>query len=370
MSELFQSARIGSIEVRNRFVRSATWDGMAEDNGAVTERMLDLYRSLAKGGVGLILTGYAFVTLRGKAGPGMLSADSDELVPGLGKLAAVAHEDGAKIVLQIAHGGSQTIAKTGMTPEAPSAVEDRMTRKLPVEMTQDDIERVKQEFAAAARRGKEAGFDGVQLHAAHGYLISQFLSPYCNVRSDDYGGSIENRARMLFETYEAIRDRVGGDYPVMMKINVSDFDGVGLTDNDSLWVCQKMSEMGMDAIELSGGVPAAGELSAARFAINSPEKEAYFRDYAKRFKPHLDCPVILVGGLRSIGVMEEIYGEESAQFFSLCRPFISEPDLINRWQSGDTEPARCISCNKCLTTAFMGESLRCVAFDEEGESVK
>jgi 2,4-dienoyl-CoA reductase-like NADH-dependent reductase (Old Yellow Enzyme family) len=366
MSELFQGARIADIDVRNRFVRSATWDGMADDNGAVTERMIDLYRSLAQGGVGLILTGYAFITLKGKAGPGMLGADDDELVPGLRDLAAVSHENGAKIVLQIAHGGSQTIAKTGMTPEAPSAVEDRMTRKVPVEMTHDDIERVVQEFAEAARRAKEAGFDGVQLHGAHGYLISQFLSPYCNVRSDDYGGSIENRARMLFETYKAIRERVGGDYPVMIKINVSDFDAVGLTDEDSLWVCQKMSEMGVDAIELSGGVPAAGELSAARFAISSPDKEAYFSDYAKRFKPHLDCPVMLVGGLRSIGVMEEIYRDGSAEFFSLCRPFISEPDLINRWESGDTEPARCISCNKCLTTAFMGKSLRCVALEEEG----
>jgi len=366
MNDLFQNARIGNIEVRNRFVRSATWDGMAEDNGAVTERMLDLYRSLAKGGAGLILTGYAFVTLRGKAGPGMLGADSDDLIPGLAELVRVAHEHGAKIVLQIAHAGSQTIAKTGLTPQAPSAVEDRMTRKVPVEMTPEDIGRVKSEFAEAASRGKEAGFDGVQLHGAHGYLISQFLSPYCNMRSDAYGGSIENRARMLFETYETIRDRVGSDYPVMMKINVSDFDDVGLTHDDSLWVCRKMSEMGMDAIELSGGVPAAGELSAARFAINSPEEEAYFRDYAKRFKPNLDCPVILVGGLRSIGVMEEIYREGSAQFFSLCRPFISEPDLINRWQSGDTKPARCISCNKCLTTAFMGEFLRCLAFDEEG----
>jgi len=369
MSELFQSADIGNIKVRNRFVRSATWDGMAEANGAVSERMVDLYRSLARGGVGLILTGYAFITLRGKAGPGMLGADSDDLVPGLRKLVRAAHEDGAKIVLQIAHGGAQTIAKTGVAPEAPSAVEDRMVRKVPVEMTQDDIKRVEEEFAEAARRGKEAGFDGVQLHGAHGYLISQFLSPYCNVRSDDYGGSIENRARMLFETYEAIRNRVGSDYPIMMKINVCDFDDVGLTDDDSLWVCQKMSEMGMTAIELSGGVPAAGELSAARFAINNPEKEAYFRDYAKRFRPHLDCPLMLVGGLRSIGVAEGIYREGSAQFFSLCRPFISEPDLINRWRSGDTEPARCISCNKCLTTAFRGESLRCVAFEEEAESV-
>ena len=368
MSELFQDAYIGNMKLRNRFVRSATWDGMAGENGEVTEPMIELYRSLARGGVGLILTGYAFVTKRGKAAPGMLGADDDALIPGLRRLAKVVHEEGGKVVLQIAHGGSQTTVKSDMPAEAPSAVKDRLTGNVPVEMTPEDIKRVRGEFAEAAMRGKEAGFDGVQIHAAHGYLLSQFLSPYSNVRSDEYGGAVENRARMLFKTYEAIRDRVGSAYPVMTKINASDFDDVGLTPDDSLWVCEKLSEMGIDAIELSGGVPAAGELNPVRFAIDSSEKEAYFRDYAKRFKPHVHCPVILVGGLRSVDVIEQIYREESAQFFSFCRPLISEPDLMKRWQSGDRKRARCVSCNKCFVPPSAEQTLYCVAFSKEAKS--
>ncbi len=368
MTELFQGAFIGNMKVRNRFVRSSTWDGLARENGEVTEPMIDLYRSLANGVVGLILSGYAFIDKRGKASPRMLGADDDALIPGLKQLANAVHEADGKVVLQIAHGGAQIMFDTGLTLEAPSAVADRLTGKMPVEMTTGDIERVVAEFADAARRAREAGFDGVQMHGAHGYLLAQFLSPYTNVRSDDYGGPIENRAKIVFETYEAIRDAVGNDFPVMIKINSSDFDNVGLAPEDSLWVCRKLSEMGIDAIELSGGGPAAEELSPARTKIDAPGKEAYFREYAKQFTPHLDCPLILVGGLRSLEVAEEIYREGSAQFFSLSRPFISEPDLINRWQSGDTKRARCVSCNKCFVPPARQKGFYCVAFKNKAES--
>ena len=219
MDGLFQEVSIGEMKVRNRFVRSATWDGLADENGEVTEPMLKVYRDLALGGVGLILTGFAFVDKRGKAFAGMLGVDDDSLVPGLSKLAGAVHEEGGKVVLQIAHGGSQGMFKSDTPKEAPSAVEERATHNMPVEMSKEDIERVVAGFAEAARRAKEAGFDGVQMHGAHGYLLSQFLSPYSNVRSDEYGGSIENRARAVFEVYEAIRDNVGPDYPVMIKIN-------------------------------------------------------------------------------------------------------------------------------------------------------
>jgi 2,4-dienoyl-CoA reductase-like NADH-dependent reductase (Old Yellow Enzyme family) len=368
MDELFQEASIGGIKVRNRFVRSSTWDGLAEENGEVPEPMLKVYRDLARGRVGLILTGFAFVDKKGKAFGGMLGADDDVLVPGLSKLAGAVHEEGGKVVLQIAHGGSQGMFESDAPQEAPSAVEERATHNVPVEMSKEDINRVVAGFAEAAGRAKEAGFDGVQMHGAHGYLLSQFLSPYSNVRSDEYGGSIENRARAVFEVYEAIRDKVGPGYPVMIKINTSDFVDVGLTPDDSLWVCEKLSEMGMDAIELSGGIAAAGKLSPARAGIDSPEKEAYFREYAKQFKPHLKCPVILVGGLRSLDVIEEIYREGSADFFSVCRPLISEPNLIKRWESGDREPARCSSCSKCMRLAFVQRGFRCVPFEDLPDS--
>ncbi|MBI1811411.1 MAG: NADH:flavin oxidoreductase, partial [Nitrospirae bacterium] len=327
MSELFQKAFIGNMEIRNRFVRSATWEGMAGENGEVTEPLIEIYRDLAKGGVGLILTGAAFFTKRGKAIFNQLGADNNALIPGLKRLTEAVHRQGGKIALQLGH-------------------------VMPVEMSINDIKRVVNEFAEAARRAKESGFDGVEIHAAHGYLLSQFLSPYSNRRTDEYGGSIENRARIIFEIYDAVREKIGRDYPVMIKINSSDFDGgAGLSPEDSLWVCKRLSDMGIDAIELSGGILASGELMPARAGINSPEKEAYFRDYAKQFKLHLKCPLILVGGLRSLEVMEDIYREGSAQFFSISRPLISEPDLIKKWQSGDRKKARCISCNKCFGAA-------------------
>ena len=365
MNELFQKAFIGSMGLRNRFVRSATWEGLAGENGEVTEPLIEIYRDLAKGGVGLILTGYSFVTKRGKALFGKLGADSDALITSLKRLTEAVHGHGGKIVLQIAHGGSQGMFDTGMPLEAPSAVKERATGNMPVEMTVEDIRRVVNEFAEAARRAKEAGFDAIEIHAAHGYLLSQFLSPYSNRRTDEYGGSIENRARIIFEIYDAVRGKVGRDYPVMIKINASDFDGgVGLAPEDSLWVCKRLSDMGIDAIELSGGIFASGELMPARVGITSPGKEAYFRDYAKQFRPHLKCPLILVGGLRSLNVMEDIYREGSAQFFSISRPLISEPDIIKRWQSGDRKKARCISCNKCMGAASKEGKFYCVTFNQ------
>jgi 2,4-dienoyl-CoA reductase-like NADH-dependent reductase (Old Yellow Enzyme family) len=369
MSELFKKAFIGNMELRNRFVRSATWAGMAGENGEVTEPLVHIYRELARGGVGLILTGYAYVNKRGKSSPRMLGCDEDSLIPGLRKLVEAVHEEGGKIALQIVHGGSQLMFDPGIRAEAPSAVKERATGNNPSEMTLEDIRRTVGDFSEAARRAKEAGFDGVEIHAAHGYLLSQFLSPYSNRRTDVYGGPIENRARIIFEIYEAVRDRVGGDYPVMIKINSSDFDGVGLSLEDSLQVCMKLSGMGIDAIDVSGGIPAAGELSPAREKINTREKEAYFKVYARELKPLIRCPLVLVGGLRSLEVIEETFQEGAADFFSLARPLISEPNLINRWHSGEVRRARCISCNKCITAAQEEGRLYCVAFaKKDGQS--
>ncbi len=366
---IFEDARIGSMVLRNRFVRSATWEGMAGENGEVTEPLIDIYKNLARGCVGLIITGYAFVTKRGKATPGMLGVDSDNLIDGLKRLAGSVHEEGGKVVLQIAHGGSQSKFDTGMPKEAPSPVPERATGTLPVGMSRGDIHRIIDEFTQAARRAKEAGFDGIEIHAAHGYLLSQFLSPYSNRRDDEYGGSIENRARIIFEIYESIRGVVGSDYPVLIKINSADFDGAGLTFKDSSWVCKRLSEMGIDAIELSGGVQAAGELAAARQNINTMDKEAYFKGFAKELKSLISCPLLLVGGIRSLEVIESLYKEGCADFFSLSRPLISEPGLIKRWKEGDRRRARCISCNKCLMAAFNEGRLYCVAYKDKKEGV-
>lgn len=300
MNALFQQCRIGTMELRNRFVRSATNESMAEDNGAPTDALVELYRRLSRGEVGLIISGFAYVRPRGKAVKGQLGAWDDSLIPALSRMARAVHDEGGRIALQIVHAGAQGHVDLGQPREAPSAVEDRANGSMPEAMPIETIRSVVEDFAQAARRAREADFDAVQVHAAHGYLFSSFLSPYCNRRDDEYGGPIENRARIVFETCEAIRERAGSDFPLLIKINCEDFDGAGLQSEDSLWVCRELERRGIDAIELSGGVPAAKLNGPVRARIDRPEREAYFRDHARRFSKQLKRPLMLVGGLRSI----------------------------------------------------------------------
>lgn len=369
MDVLFETCSIGNMELKNRFVRSATWEGMAEEDGTVTDELVALYRDLGKGKIGLVIASYAFVDPRGRCNPGMIGIDKDSLIPGLKRLTDAIHDEGGKIIAQIAHGGAQVGVipgkdgtDTALKSEAPSEVADRSSGKAPEEMDHEAIARVVKAFADAARRAKESGFDGVQLHSAHGYLLSQFLSPHSNVRMDEYGGSIENRARFVFEVYDAVREEMGPDYPILVKINSEDFQETGLNADDSMWVCEQLSKKGIAAIELSGGTPSAGRNGPVRMKILSEEQEAYFKEHAKRTVGRVDCPLILVGGVRSLDVMEELYTEGAAQFFSMSRPFISEPDLVKRWISGNTRKARCASCNKCFPTAFAPGKMYCAGF--------
>ena len=243
----------------------------------------------------------------------------------------------ANIIMQIVHGGPKW---------GPSEVEHIAMKTTSKEMTLEDIKEVIQAFGDAAYRVKEAGFDGVQIHAAHGFLLSMFLNPYYNRRSDDYGGSIGNRARILFESYQSVRDAVGDDFPVLIKVNAEDFMDDGLTSKDSLFVCKALSEMGVDLIEVSGGSFSSWDgMGPIRSNVNSKDKEAYFKDYAERIAEEVDVPVALVGGNRSMDCMNEILNNSKIEYFSIARPLIREPDLINRWQKGDTKPALCVSCN-------------------------
>jgi 2,4-dienoyl-CoA reductase-like NADH-dependent reductase (Old Yellow Enzyme family) len=247
------------------------------------------------------------------------------------------HEYDTNIIMQIVHGGPKW---------GPSEVEHVAMKTTSKEMSLEDIKEIVQAFGDAAFRVKEAGFDGVQLHAAHGFLLSMFLNPYYNRRSDDYGGSIGNRATIIFESYRAVRDAVGDDFPVLIKVNAEDFMDEGLTSQDSLFVCKALSEMGVDLIEVSGGSFSSMEgMGPIRSNVDSKNKEAYFKDYAERIAEEVDVPVALVGGNRSMDCMDEILNNGKIEYFSLARPFIREPDLINRWQRGDTEPALCVSCN-------------------------
>jgi len=363
MNKLFETIRMGGLALRNRFVFSATWDGCADEKGFCTQRNIDMLLERARGGVGLIITGMAYVKADAKAAPWQLAVYGDEFVSGLAEMAQAVHNEQGKVVLQLAHGGCYALpALTGVEASGASAND---SDKFPPcrQMSVQEIGEVVNAFGMAAGRAKKAGFDGVQLHAAHGYLLNQFLSPYFNKRTDNYGGSIENRARIVLEAFQAVRNEVGDEYPVFVKINSEDFVEGGLTVAEMLQVCAMLEKAGVDAIEMSGGtIYASGAYSSCRVgALDSPEKEVYYQDAAVSYKERIGTPLILVGGIRSFGVAEHLISSGVADCISICRPFIREPDLINRWKAGDTAPPTCVYCNGCFGPGIKGKGVQCIA---------
>jgi 2,4-dienoyl-CoA reductase-like NADH-dependent reductase (Old Yellow Enzyme family) len=365
MTRLFETTEIKGMKLANRFVRSATWEGLAAEDGACTPRLLEVYRRLAEGQVGLIITSHAYVRKEGKAGLFQLGIYDDRLQDGLRQMVKSVHEAKGKIVAQISHAGFFGNAKlSGMTPVAVSPAE-HFGKSPKTILTEKDIREIVVCFGQAAKRAREAGFDGIQLHAAHGYLMSQFLSPAFNKRTDPYGGSVENRARALIETLEELRSAVGKDFPVLVKLNSEDFFEEGLTLDDSLIVGKMLQNAGIDGIEVSGGTVVSGNLGASRAGIKSEDREAYFRTASKAFKEALEVPIILVGGIRTPGLADQLLAEGVADYFSMSRPFIREPDLVKRWASGDSSKARCVSDNQCFEPGRAGEGVYCVTEKKE-----
>jgi 2,4-dienoyl-CoA reductase-like NADH-dependent reductase (Old Yellow Enzyme family) len=264
--------------------------------------------------------------------------------------------------MQIVHAGVQTVMreKKDRPVWGPSPVYNKVFRRTPKAMTQREIKETVQAFARAADRVKRAGFDAVQLHGAHGYLINQFLSPLTNKRTDKYGGPIENRARFLFQVFRAVRKNMGKDFPVLIKLNAKDFVRGGFHERDALFVAKHLDRMGMDAIELSGGTPAAGNLGPARTKIRKADEEAYFLPLAKKIRKQVSVPIILVGGIRSLKGVNAVLKSGAADLVSMARPLIREPRLIRRWQKGDAKKATCISCNQCFGAARTAEGVHCV----------
>ena len=229
MSTLIESTTIKNMPLKNRFIRSATFEAMADYDGVCQPELVDLFVELVKGDVGLIMTGFAYVNRIGQSRPVQTGIHSDDLIPSLTELTSAVHQEGGKIVMQIMHAGCNSFTvpegekALGASPiKMPHGVEGRA-------MTKAEISETKEDFVNAAVRTKKSGFDGVQLHAAHGYLLSQFLSPFYNKRTDNYGGSLENRARLVLEILKGIRSAVGSGYPIMIKINSEDFLEVGFT---------------------------------------------------------------------------------------------------------------------------------------------
>jgi 2,4-dienoyl-CoA reductase-like NADH-dependent reductase (Old Yellow Enzyme family) len=232
-------------------------------------------------------------------------------------------------------------------------------------MTKQDIREMVNAFGEAARRAKAAGFDGVQIHSAHAYLLSQFLSPAFNRRNDEYGGDVRNRARIHLEVYQAIREVVGKDFPILIKMNSRDFVENGLSLEDSIQVVRLLADAGIDAIELSGGFITGGKLSPSRSGIDSEDKEAYFQEEARAVKKEIGIPLILVGGIRSFAVAERLVEDGTADYISMSRPLIREPALINRWKAGDLRRAECRSDNLCFKPGMEGEGIYCVVKSRE-----
>jgi 2,4-dienoyl-CoA reductase-like NADH-dependent reductase (Old Yellow Enzyme family) len=367
MSDLFDTTTINTLSLPNRFVRSATWEGLAGDDGSVTPRLCETMAELARGEVGLIISGHAYVSPEGQAGLKQLGAHNDAMNQGLTAMAKAVHDAGGKIALQLAHAGNQAnISLSGLAAVGPSNLENE---GLPAcrALDHSGIADLVQAFARAATRGQKAGFDAVQVHAAHGYLLSQFLSPAWNKRTDEYGGSLENRARFLLEVVRAVRNAVGPRYPVLVKINSGDFVENGLTGEDCAAAVALLEKASADAVELSGGCRPAGEafMPARKGRIKTKDQEAYYRQAAALCKRGLSIPLMLVGGIRSYEVAQELVQSGTADYISLCRPFICEPGLVKRWREGDRRPAECVSDNACYGPGFAGEGIRCVTFGKK-----
>ena len=273
--------------------------------------------------------------------------------------------EGGRIAAQLAHAGNFAAEKLIAQPPWVVSDYEGLAESPRHEITARDLKDLVTAFAAAAGRAQAAGFDAVQLHSAHGYLLSQFLSPIFNRRQDDYGGSIDNRARIHVEIVRAIRAAVGPDFPVLIKMNCQDFAENGLTVADSIQAADLLADAGLDAVELSGGLLTGGKMSPTRPGIDSPEKEAYFSEELRAFRQAIHLPLILVGGIRSFEVAKRLVKDGLADYISMSRPFIREPDLIKRWRLGDRRRAECKSDNLCFKPAFAGQGIYCLTAARE-----
>ena len=356
---LFSPGKIGNVQIKNRIVRSATYERRAAKYGKVSEQLIEFYRELAQGGTGLIITGAIGVDPKATGGPDQPYLYDDSYIEGQKKLVKTIHDySEVKVAAQFVHTGRQ-----GTHPKypsaAPSPIKDKSTNQIPWELTTEEIEGIVRNFVSASRRAYECEYDMVQMHGAHGYLLSNFISPYTNIRNDEYGGNTQKRAKILVDMYNQTRDEIGKNFPITVKLQTDDDVPGGLTLDEGVEIAKILVKAGYDAIEPSGGIGESIILNKnplpSRF-IKSPEDENYFLETAKKLKPVMnECPLILVGGIRNPLSAEKILKEKTADFISMCRPLIYEPNLPNRWRSGDLSPAKCVSCNSCFMTMMKGQ---------------
>ncbi len=389
MSILFSSIKIGNVQVKNRFIHSGTYEAMASPKGEVTDQLLERYRVLAKGDIGIIIPGFTYVHPFGRAFPFQTGIYNDELIYGLRRLTDVVHEEGGKIMLQLAHAGRQTKKSLiGRQPMGPSGFDrDPVNMVKPVAMTEGEIQEVIYAFGEAAKRAVAAGVDGIQLHGAHGYLINQFISPYFNRRKDNWGGSDEKRFRFLKEVILITKNNVPDGMPILVKLSTNDFTPKeGVTPDLAVRYAKWLTELQIHGLELScgssiysfmnmcrGDVPVddfvsgfpwwkkpIGKIMIKKMVGEYDLEEGYNVDAAKLIKPVMNnIPLAIVGGFRRFAHMENVIEKGYADLISMSRPFIREPDIVKKFNRGETRKAKCLSCNKCLAAITNDLPVRC-----------
>jgi len=353
MTDLFEPLRINGMEIANRFVRSATMDNMAVD-GRVSDAQVRLYRALGSGGIGLIVSHGLYPAGEGRTTPGQLAVDSDRTVPSLKRLVDAVHEQHGKIAAQILHGGWLCRPEvTGRPPVGPSPLVNPATQHEVRALSGPEVEELIGQYVDATRRIAEAGFDAVQLHAAHSWLLSAFLSPATNRREDEWGGSAKNRTRLVCRICERIRKMVGPDYPLLVKLGIEDHHPAGKSATEGVAQARALVASGADAIEVSEGLE--GEFFRhIRRGADAP----YYLEECRAAKRALSVPVLLVGGMRRLADMRAVLEKGTADAVSMCRPFIADPHVVRRFRNGSADRAQCTSCNQCLAR-LVADGLRC-----------
>jgi 2,4-dienoyl-CoA reductase-like NADH-dependent reductase (Old Yellow Enzyme family) len=355
--------RIGSLVIKNRLIRAATSETMATDDGAATDELVNLYSGLARGGAGLIITGHIYVEPRGQYEPRQLGFDRDNRIAPLKRVTDAVYRHGGLIFAELSHAGSQSLIPE-IEPLAPSIVPNAIFARPPAEMTDADIRKVIGDFGAAAARAKSAGFDGIHLHSGNGYLLAQFNSPHTNRRNDRWGGDAQKRAQFILDVYGAVREATGPNFPITARLGLADTVSNGLKLEEGLSIARQLAARGLAALEVTYGVmtsyhenirPYAGTTRWRAIAdgmlhrtFSAPVAEAYYRPFARAAKSAIDIPVVLVGGVRSTEVMDQIVRSGDADFLAMARPFVREPDLVNKIATGHRGPVDCVSCNICF----------------------
>jgi len=320
MKTLFDTTTLRHHTLKNRVWRSATWLALADNEGNVTDEIVRTYEKLAEGGAAMIVTGLTSIVKHDAEIGGGVKFYDDRFIEGHQRLTSAIHKHGALAMMQ-------------------TAIVDG-----PVDaLTTEQVEDIVQQFGDATHRAEQAGYDGVQIHAAHFFYLSKFISPLINHRTDRYGGDQRNRSRILYEILKDMRSKTSDDFLITMKINSTDEYPGGLTVQDFLVSCKLMADADIDAIEVSGN-------GTSHTGVKAGRNEGYFRAAAMSLAALVDVPVVLVGGLRSVEKINQFLNDTKIEYVSLSRPLIREPNLINRWQSGDITPSLCVSCNTCYRT--------------------